>query len=105
MQELGTTTVEVKSGYGLAEDAEMRQLDAAVAVGHDDDLPDVVATYLPLHAPPDGDRGALLDEVCTSGVRAAASRAGFCDVFCEEGAYTVEECRGCCSRPAARGWA
>ena len=47
----------------------------------------------PLHAPPDGDRAALLDEVCSSGVRAAASRASFCDVFCEDGAYTVEECR------------
>jgi imidazolonepropionase len=93
MQEMGTTTVEVKSGYGLAEDAEMRQLDAAIAVGHQDDLPDIIPTYLPLHAPPDGDRGALLDEVCTSGVRAAASRARFCDAFCEDGAYTVEECR------------
>ncbi|HSP66043.1 MAG TPA: imidazolonepropionase, partial [Candidatus Deferrimicrobium sp.] len=92
MQELGTTTVEVKSGYGLAEAAEMRQLDAAVAVGHEDDLPDVVPTYLPLHAPPDGDRDAMLEEICTSGVRAAAARARFCDVFCEAGAYTVPEC-------------
>ena len=51
MQDTGTTTVEVKSGYGLAEDAEMRQLDAAIAVGHEDDLPDVVATYLPAARP------------------------------------------------------
>jgi imidazolonepropionase len=93
MLEMGSTTIEVKSGYGLSLNAEMRQLDTAIAVGHEEDLPDVVPTYLPLHAPPDGDRAALLDEVCTDGVRAAASRAGFCDVFCEEGAYTVEECR------------
>jgi imidazolonepropionase len=93
MQQMGTTTVEVKSGYGLSADAEMRQLDAAVAVGHEDELPDVIPTYLPLHAPPDGDRGALLDEVCTTGVRDAARRAAFCDAFCEEGAYTVDECR------------
>ena len=71
----------------------MRQLDAAIAVGHDEFLPDVVPTYLPLHAPPDGDRAAFLDEVCSRGVRAAATRASFCDVFCEEGAYTVDECR------------
>ncbi|GAC1577192.1 MAG: imidazolonepropionase [Candidatus Dormibacteria bacterium] len=89
----GTTTVEVKSGYGLAHDAEMRQLDAAIAVGHREDMPDVVATYLPLHAPPDGDREALLADVCARGVREASSRASFCDVFCEEGAYTVDECR------------
>jgi len=93
MLEHGTTTVEVKSGYGLAHDAEMRQLDAAIAVGHEEDLPDVVTTYLPLHALPDGDRETLLAEVCTRGVRDAASRASFCDVFCEEGAYTVDECR------------
>ncbi len=92
MLETGTTTVEVKSGYGLALDAEIRQLDAAIAVGHDEDLPDVVATYLPLHAAPDDDRATFLDEVCSSGVRAAAARASFCDVFCEDGAYTVDEC-------------
>jgi imidazolonepropionase len=93
MLEHGSTTVEVKSGYGLAHEVEMRQLDAAIAVGHDEDLPDVVTTYLPLHALPDGDREALLAEVCTRGVRDAAGRASFCDVFCDEGAYTVEECR------------
>jgi imidazolonepropionase len=93
MQEHGTTTVEVKSGYGLAHDAEMRQLDAAIAVGHQPDLPDIITTYLALHAPPDGDRESFLDEICTRGVREAASRATFCDVFCEEGAYSVEECR------------
>jgi imidazolonepropionase len=93
MLEHGTTTIEVKSGYGLAHDAEMRQLDAAIDVGHQEDLPDVVTTYLPLHAPPDGDRDELLAEVCTRGVRDASSRASFCDVFCEVGAYTVDECR------------
>jgi imidazolonepropionase len=93
MLEHGSTTVEVKSGYGLAHEVEMRQLDAAIAVGHDEDLPDVVTTYLPLHALPDGDREALLAEICTRGVRDAAGRASFCDVFCDEGAYTVEECR------------
>ncbi len=93
MLEGGTTTIEVKSGYGDCEDAEMRQLDAAIAVGHDQALPDAVATYLPLHAPPDGDRAAMLDEICVTGVRAAATRASFCDVFCEDGAYTVAECR------------
>ena len=93
MLEHGTTTVEVKSGYGLAHDAEMRQLDAAIAAGQQEDMPEVITTYLPLHAPPDGDRAELLEEVCGRGVRDASSRASFCDVFCEEGAYTVEECR------------
>ena len=90
---LGTTTIEVKSGYGLEQDAEMRQLDAAVALGDDGTLPDVVATYLPLHAAPRAGREAFLEEVCEDGVRSAASRARFCDAFCEDTAYTVDECR------------
>jgi imidazolonepropionase len=88
----GTTTVEVKSGYGLDEDAELRQLAAAMAVGHDLELPEVVTTYLPLHAPPDGDRAAFVEQVCTRGVERAAGLARFVDAFCEHGAYSVEEC-------------
>jgi imidazolonepropionase len=88
----GTTTVEVKSGYGLEHDAEMRQLDAAVRLGIWDDLPDVVPTYLPLHAPPDGSRDGYIEAVCTQGVAEAAKRATFVDAFCEAGAYTAEEC-------------
>jgi imidazolonepropionase len=93
MVEHGTTTVEVKSGYGLDHDAEIRQLDAIVSLDERDDLPLAVATYLPLHATPDGDREWFLADVCERGVVDAAIRAAFCDVFCEEGAYTVDECR------------
>ena len=88
----GTTTVEVKSGYGLEEDAELRQLAAALALGQDPELPDVLATYLPLHALPEGDRASFVESACTSGVERAAPLARFVDAFCEQGAYTVEEC-------------
>ena len=88
----GTTTVEIKSGYGLEYDAEMRQLDAADRIRVWVDLPDVVATYLPLHAVPDGLRDVFVDDVCTRGVAGAARRAKFVDAFCETGAYTVAEC-------------
>jgi len=93
MLRLGTTTVEVKSGYGVEHDAEMRQLEAARALRADPDLPDVVATYLPLHAAPPAPRDAFVESVCTEGVRLAARNgARFVDAFCEAGAYTVEEC-------------
>jgi imidazolonepropionase len=88
----GTTTVEVKSGYGLEHDAEMRQLDAALTLDAEQDVPDVVPTYLPLHASPDGSHDAYIDDVCSRGVPDAATRAGFIDAFCETGAYTVAEC-------------
>jgi len=40
----GTTTVEVKSGYGLEDQAELRQLAAALALGQDPELPEVLTT-------------------------------------------------------------
>jgi imidazolonepropionase len=88
----GTTTVEVKSGYGIEHDAEMRQLDAAVRLGIWDDLPDVVPTYLPLHAVPDGSRDEYINAVSEHGVAEASKRARFVDAFCDTGAFTVEEC-------------
>jgi imidazolonepropionase len=89
----GTTTAEVKSGYGLEQAAELRQLEAAVRLGSEPGLPEVVATYLPLHAAPPGDLAAFVDQVVAEGLPAAvAAGARFADCFCEIGAYSVEEC-------------
>jgi len=88
----GTTTVEIKSGYGLDHEAEMRQLDAALQLRDDPDLPDVLTTYLPLHATPDSGRDAYVDFACTQGVVDASRRATFVDAYCDVGAYTVDEC-------------
>jgi imidazolonepropionase len=99
----GTTTVEVKSGYGLEHEAEMRQLDAAGRLREWEDLPDVVATYLPLHAVPDGPRDAYIDDACTLGVAGAAKRARFVDAFCETAAYTVAECERLFTAARAQG--
>lgn len=93
MIEHGTTTVEVKSGYGRDLDGELRQLDAVLGLDERDDLPHAVATYLPLHATPDGNREQFIAAVCDRGVPEGAARAAFCDVFCDGEAFTVEECR------------
>ena len=92
MLRLGTTTVEVKSGYGVLPHAELRQLDAANALGTNADVPDVVTTYLPLHSAPPGDRDLYIEEIAATGVEQAATRARFTDVCCEHGAFSVEEC-------------
>jgi imidazolonepropionase len=89
----GTTTIEVKSGYGIELDAEMRQLDAARALDADAALPEVITTYLPLHGPVRGDRVAFIGEVLDRGLSAARGRARFVDAFCEQGAFDVAECR------------
>jgi imidazolonepropionase len=88
----GTTAVEIKSGYGLDLDAELRQLEAADWLGREPGLPAVVATYLPLHAAPSGDRAAFLDRVIEQDLAIAAPYARFADCFCEVGAFSVEEC-------------
>ena len=100
----GTTTVEIKSGYGLALDAELRMLEAAERLGADATLPDVVRTWLPLHAAPGGSRREFLDEVVRRGIDEARPHATFVDAFCEEGAFSVAECGQVLRRAADAGF-
>jgi imidazolonepropionase len=103
MLRLGTTTVEVKSGYGQSHEAELRQLQAARMLGTEPDVPDVVTTYLPLHGPVDGDREEFLEGVLHEGLAGASHLARFVDCFCETGAWSVEECERLLSAGRAGG--
>lgn len=93
----GVTTVEAKSGYGLSVEEELRMLaiyrDAAA-----DHPAHVVSTLLGAHTVPIefADRpDAYVELVVHKMIPAAAKRglATFCDAFCEEGAFTREQCR------------
>jgi len=89
----GTTTVEIKSGYGLDVAAEVRILEAARAVGERTPV-DVISTYLGAHVVPgDMDREEYLDLVTGAMLDACVPLARYCDVFCDRGAFTVEEAR------------
>ena len=93
MQSYGTTTVEMKSGYGLTPDDECRLLDVIRDVAASQ-AASVEATYLGAHVvPPDSDRTSYVDEVVDTIGDAKAHGARWCDVFCDEGAFTVEESR------------
>ena len=92
---LGTTTVEIKSGYGLEPDAEFRALRAIRRLAAEGPL-HVVATFLGAHeTPPEyrPRRGAwvrlLIDELIPRVGR--EHLAEFCDVFCEPGVFSLEE--------------
>jgi len=86
----GTTTIEVKSGYGLTVDDELRVLDVAASLQG----PAVTTTYLGAHVVPDGrDRRDYVAEVVDTVPRAAERGASWCDVFCDDGAFTVDEAR------------
>jgi imidazolonepropionase len=99
MASLGVTTVEAKSGYGLDEASERKQLEAVAEVGRDASLPRVVPTYLALHAlPPEagGDRAAYARRVEEAWLPAIAS-AGLCrfvDAYVDRSAFSVADARG-----------
>ncbi len=95
MLESGTTTVEIKSGYGLSLEGEMKQLVAirqlrkALPLG-------IVPTFLGAHAFPEGiKRDDYISTIITEMIPAVRRRrlAQFCDVFCDEGFFTAEESR------------
>ena len=89
----GTTTVEVKTGYGLSSEQELRLLDVIAEVGLRTPLR-LEPTYLGAHVVPAGrDRSEYVDEVVTTIPQAAAHGARWCDVFCDEGVFTVAEAR------------
>jgi imidazolonepropionase len=97
----GTTTMEVKSGYGLTVEAELRLLRL---VGELDRRTPVrlEATYLGAHAVPAGrDRDDYVDEVVATLPQAVAAGARWADVFCDQGVFTVAEARRILT--AARG--
>lgn len=97
----GTTTAEAKSGYGLNQEDELKQLRAIrqASARHPVDL---VPTLLAAHEVPPEYRGAngqgrrrWVDRICDEIVPATAEAglARFCDVFCEEGVFSAEESR------------
>lgn len=89
----GTTTVEIKTGYGLTPYDELRCLDVIQRLGQA--LPwNVEATYLGAHVVPAGrERADYVDEVVATVPEAAARGAQWVDVFCDEGIFTIEETR------------
>jgi imidazolonepropionase len=94
----GATTVEAKSGYGLTVEDELRALRVLAVLGEDPDLPALVPTLLAAHeVPPEfRDRRQEWVRIVAEEIvpRVARERlARFCDVFCEEGVFTVAESR------------
>jgi imidazolonepropionase len=94
MLEGGTTTIEIKSGYGLELDSELKMLRVIRRLGREMPL-DVVATFMGAHQrPPEyRDTAAYADAVIGEMIPAVAHAklAEFIDVFCESGVFGLEE--------------
>ena len=98
MLSYGITTVEAKSGYGIDDfQTELKQMEVAKKLNEDHPV-DVVSTFMAAHAIPmeykdDPDRfvDIIIDEMLP--VVAKEKLAKFCDVFCEEGVFTIDQSR------------
>jgi imidazolonepropionase len=103
----GVTTVEAKSGYGLTVEQEIRLLEVYrdVAMAH---AVDVVSTLFAANIVPveyEGRADEYLKVVIKKLIPYVAKHglAKFCDAFCEEGAYTPEQCRRVLEAGAEQG--
>ncbi|MGQ0702608.1 MAG: imidazolonepropionase [Gemmatimonadales bacterium] len=107
MVQLGVTTVEVKSGYGLTVQDELRLLRIYQELGTSGSQR-IVPTLLAAHVvPPEyrERRGDYVDLIVETIIPAAADEqlARFCDVFVEESAFTLPEARRILEAAAQRG--
>ena len=103
----GVTTVEIKSGYGLSREDEMKMLRVVRRLGADGGC-DTVATFLGAHAlPPEfaGRQGDYIELVCHEMIPAvaAAGLADAVDAFCEQIAFSPAETAAVFEAARARG--
>lgn len=91
----GTTTIEAKTGYGLSVEAEEKSLRVLERLRQATPLR-VTPTHLGAHLIPVEYRDSpetYVDLLCDVMLPQAAGRVAFCDVFCDQGAFTVEQSR------------
>ncbi|RUA09518.1 MAG: imidazolonepropionase [Fusobacteria bacterium] len=96
MLSYGVTTIEAKSGYGLDRETELKQLEVTKKLNEDHPI-DLISTYLGAHAmPPEykNNREIFINQIIDSLPEIKEKNlAEFCDVFCEEGVFSIEETR------------
>ncbi|MGR3221153.1 MAG: imidazolonepropionase [Candidatus Anammoxibacter sp.] len=98
-QQFGTTTIEIKSGYGLETKEELKMLRVIDRIGRETD-PDVIPTFLGAHAIPaeytNINRSEDYTNIVISEMIPAVAKQGiarFCDIFCEKDVFSIEQSR------------
>ena len=97
MLKYGTTTIEAKSGYGLSLESEIKQLEVIKELKDKHPI-EMVATFLGAHEVPDEYRDnrneyiRILKEEMLPQI-AEKNLAELCDIFCEDGVFTIDESR------------
>jgi len=112
MLRYGTTSAEAKTGYGLDTATELKQLDAIMALAASQPV-ELTPTFLPAHAIPEEYKGdtegyirLLIEETLPAGAAWMRERGLtlFCDVFCEEGVFDLDQTRRILEAAAALGY-
>jgi len=101
----GTATVEIKTGYGLDTASELRQLELVHRLAAQGPQR-LVPTFLGAHAVPAefaGQADAYVDRVVEEMLPRVVGLAEFCDVFCDEGAFTLAQTERILRRAQALG--
>ena len=91
----GTTTVEAKTGYGLSTESELKSLEVIHKVSKNHKI-DIIPTFMGAHAfPPEYSKNhdGYVDLICDEMIPAVAEQgiAKYCDVFCEEGYFNLDQ--------------
>ncbi len=97
MVDMGVTTVEAKSGYGLDTQSEVKMLDVIDSLANDPQQKlRVVSTFLGAHAVPreyKGKTGEYVDLMIREMLPAVKGKAEFCDIFTEKNVFEIEDSR------------
>ncbi|MCM1005261.1 MAG: imidazolonepropionase [Prevotella sp.] len=97
MSEMGVTTVEAKSGYGLDTATEVKMLDAIDRLAKNPEQKlRVVSTFLGAHAVPKeyaGRTSEYIDLMIGEMFPAVKGKATFCDIFTEKNVFEIEDSR------------
>jgi imidazolonepropionase len=109
MLNFGTTSIEIKTGYGLTTKDEIKMLEVIKEVGRKHPA-SIVPTFMGAHVVPpefkdDGDK--YIDHIIDDMIPKVAERklAKFCDVFCERGVFSADQSRKLLTKAAEQGLA
>jgi len=103
--EWGTTTVEIKSGYGLDTNSELKILRVIKRLQKEDKI-NIVPTFLGAHSvPPDKNKEDYINEITDKMIPEVARQklANYCDVFCENFVFNASESKRILNRGKAFG--
>lgn len=105
LMRMGTGAIEIKSGYGLTSEAELKMLRVIARLKSTFNIP-ICSTFLACHAVPDGWTAADWTEHAATELMeqvAAGALADFVDVFCEEGYFGLDELKQLLEAAAGHG--